>query len=127
MNTFKVLLSDDARNDLRMVYDYICNTLLEPSIAAKKKNRIIDGIRKLDFMPERHPVYDVEPWKSMGLRKMPVENYLVFYIPFIDKCEVLVVRILYARRDIDSALGDSIERATEGCTRVEDECEPSPE
>jgi len=104
MKEYKILISDDAKDDLRTIYNYITNTLLEPGIASGQKNRILDGIRSLDHMPERYQLYDAEPWRSKGFRKMLVDHYFVFYVPFTDKSEVLVVRVIYARRDIDAAL-----------------------
>ena len=32
-------------------------------------------------MPKRYRQYELEPWKSRGLRVAPVDNYLVLYIP----------------------------------------------
>ena len=38
-------------------------------------------ICRLDTMPERYRKYEKEPWKSRGLRVLPVDNYVVLYIP----------------------------------------------
>ena len=35
---------------------------------------------------------------------MPVDNYLVFYIPDNDAGIVTVIRVMYAGRDVDSQL-----------------------
>lgn len=52
-------------------------------------------------MPERYASVDWEPWASMGIRKVPVDNYLVFYL--VDPTERLVsiVRIIYCGRDTE--------------------------
>lgn len=55
-------------------------------------------------MPERFCVYDKEPWKTRGLRIMPVDNYLVFYIPDKKTQTVTVIRVMYGRRDTDKQL-----------------------
>lgn len=55
-------------------------------------------------MPERFRVYDREPWRSRNLRVMPVDNYLVFYIPDHQAETVTVLRIMYGGRDIDAQL-----------------------
>jgi len=34
-------------------------------------------------MPERFPRYGKEPWHSLGLRFVTVDNYIVFYLPDI--------------------------------------------
>ena len=42
--------------------------------------------------------------KSRGLRVLPVDNYLVLYIPDNDKKVVTILRVMYAGRDIDNQL-----------------------
>ena len=37
---------------------------------------------------------------------MPVDNYLVFYIPDNDAGIVAVIRVMYAGRDVDSQFKD---------------------
>jgi toxin ParE1/3/4 len=32
-------------------------------------------------MPFRYQLYEKEPWHSKGLRVLPIDNYLVFYMP----------------------------------------------
>jgi toxin ParE1/3/4 len=54
--------------------------LLEPGIAAGQLKRIEKGIMSLDQMPGRFREFDKEPWRSRGLRQMPVDNFIVFYI-----------------------------------------------
>lgn len=58
----------------------------------------------LEEFPEKFRHYEKEPWRSRGLRVMPVDNYLVFYIPDQDTGIVTVIRIMYAGRDVDSQL-----------------------
>ncbi len=55
-------------------------------------------------MPERYRRYEKEPWKSRGLRVLPVDNYVVLYIPDCDKKVVTILRVMYTRRDIDHQL-----------------------
>lgn len=55
-------------------------------------------------MPERYRVYDRKNWRERNMRVMPVDNYLVFYVPVHDDTMVTVTRILYGGRDIDRQL-----------------------
>ena len=55
-------------------------------------------------MPERYKRYENEPWKSKGLRMMPVDNYIVFYITDNDKHTVTVIRVMYGGRNIERQL-----------------------
>ena len=55
-------------------------------------------------MPERYRVYEHTKWKECNLRIMPVNNYLVFYIPSQEDKTLTVMRIMYSGRDIDRQL-----------------------
>ena len=68
MNTWNVILTDDAQNDIRSIYDCIAKSLLVPDIASQQVKRILDSIRSLETMPLRHPLYEKEPWRTRGLR-----------------------------------------------------------
>ena len=97
---YKIVLTKQADTDLRGIYEYITFTLLEPEIAARQLDRIEKGILSLDEMPERFRVFEKEPWYSRGLRQMPVENFIVFYIPKAEDETVTVIRVMYGGRDI---------------------------
>ena len=49
-------------------------------------------------------MYEKEPWHSRDLRIMPVDNYLVFYIPNHEEQTVKIMRVIYGGRDIDKQL-----------------------
>ena len=94
----------DALQDLQTIYDYISLILLEPGIAAKQTDRIMDAADSLDYMPLRYRLYENEPWRSRGLRVLPVDNYLIFYLPDETINSVAIIRIMYGGRDIDKQL-----------------------
>ena len=100
-----MIYAEDAVQDLQGVFDYISDVLLEPIVAARQVDRIMDAADSLDHMPLRHRLYDREPWWSRGLRVMPVDNYLVFYLPDEAKKTVAIIRIMYRRRDTGMHLG----------------------
>jgi len=96
---WKVDYTEDAEQDLQSIYDYISDVLLEPVTAQKQTDRIMDAVDSLGHMPLRFRLYDNEPWRSKGLRVLPVDNYLVFYLPDESHEFVLVIRIMYGGRD----------------------------
>ena len=102
---YRVQLTDEAKMDLRGIYEYIAYTLLEPWIARNVKQRILAGLKSLNQMPERYPVYQDEPWKSRGLRRINIGNYSGFYL--VTEKSVQIIRILYGGRNISSVLQDS--------------------
>jgi len=109
---WKVDYSLSANRDLQEIHDYISGILLEPAIAVKQTNRIMDAVDSLDQMPLRHRLYDKEPWRSQGLRIMPVDNYVVLYLPDESYNTVTIVRIMYGGRDIEKQLSGYGEAAT---------------
>lgn len=100
MENYAVQYTPLAVEDLRNIYAYIARTLLEPSTALKQTDRIREGIRSLSAMPSRHAIVDWEPWRSLQIRKMPVDNYVVFYSVNPELHSVTVFRIFYGGRNI---------------------------
>lgn len=103
--SYEVVLTPNAKQDLRDIYRYIAVDLQSEQNANGQLDRLEENILKLDEMPERFRVYDREPWRSRNLRVMPVDHYLVFYIPDHQAKTVTVVRIMYGGRDIDAQFG----------------------
>ena len=104
--SYEVTLTPEAKHDLREIYRYIAVELQSEQNANGRLNRLEENILKLDEMPERFRVYDREPWRSRNLRVMPVDHYLVFYIPDHQSQIVTVVRVMYGGRDIEAQLGN---------------------
>jgi len=104
---YAVEYAESAKQDLRDIYGYISDALLEPAIAANQTNRIMDGADSLCHMPLRHRLYDKEPWRSRGLRVFPVDNYVVLYLHDESKQTVTITRIMYGGRDIDRQLTET--------------------
>jgi len=63
--------------------------------AEKLTDRIMDAADSLNVMPLRNRLCDYELWRSIGLRVMPVENYLVFYLPDEATEIVSIMRVIY--------------------------------
>lgn len=105
--TYQIKITDQANQDLRGIFEYIAYELQELQTAIGQLDRLEKEIYSLNQMPERYRIYDREPWRSRNLHIMPVDNYLVFYIPDNNTQTVTVIRIFYGRRDIDTQLEES--------------------
>lgn len=101
---YEIITTDQADADLRSIYEYIAFELLLPDNAPGQLGRLEEHIVGLEEFPEKFRNYEKEPWRSRGLRVMPVDNYLVFYIPDKDAGIVTVIRVMYVGRDADSQL-----------------------
>lgn len=101
---FEIEISDQAEADLRGIFEYIAFTLLAPENASGQLDRLENGILSLEQYPMRHRAYEKEPWYSRGLRILPVDNYVVFYIPNEETKVVTVIRVMYGGRNVDKEL-----------------------
>lgn len=99
-DSYSVVYSPKAKDDLKEIYTYIAFTLLVPDTAKDQVGRIRKEIHSLDFMPLRNPIVDWEPWKSMEMHKLPVDNFVVFYTVDKSAMTVTIIRIVYGGRDI---------------------------
>ncbi len=104
---YSVKISKQAENDLRSIYEYIAFELKSSQNAQGQLGRLESNILKLKEMPKRFSVYEKEPWKSRNLRVMPVDNYLVFYIPDKENKIVNIVRVMYGGRDTEKQLNQN--------------------
>lgn len=105
--SYKIKISDQAEADLRGIFAYIAYELRSVQNAISQLDRLEESIFSLDQMPERYRAYEKEPWYSRGLRVMPVDHYLVFYIPIHDTRTVDIVRVMYGGRDVDVQLSST--------------------
>lgn len=104
MTEYKIVIEKTAEKDLVGILSYISYTLHEPNIAIKVYSTIKKEILSLNKMPFRHAVISEEPYNSMGVRKIPVENYVAFYVVDENEKTVHIFRVLYKRREWQNLL-----------------------
>ena len=97
MIKYSVELMPEAIDDLQAIYDYIAYVLKSEINASAQLDRLETEILKLDYLPEGFKLYDKEPWRSRGLRMLPVDNYIVFYIVDSETKIVHVLRVMYGK------------------------------
>lgn len=94
-----------AEQDMVDIVKYISVDLDNPTAADNLAVKLIKSIERLQQFPYAYPVYaPLRPLK-LEYRKLPVENYMVFY--YVDEGEKLttVARVVYARRESSRLLG----------------------
>lgn len=106
MIRYKIEIAQPAVRDLQDILDYIANTLKESAIAQRIYTSIKKEILTLSSMPERNRVVDDEPYAAMGVRRLFVENYVIFYVVDQGRRSVHILRVLYNRREWQSILGE---------------------
>lgn len=96
---YKVKLTNYAVEQLREIDQYIAQSLLSPDVASQWMQHLKSELASLDAMPNRYPLTEEEPWRTEGVRKMVVKNFLVYYWVEETKQIVWITAIVYGRRD----------------------------
>jgi toxin ParE1/3/4 len=60
---------------------------------------IESSISSLSQFPQRVALTEEEPWRSTGIHKMPVKNFLAYFWIDEENSKVQVTAIIYGRRD----------------------------
>ena len=97
MNKYTIEYSKESKQDLIGIKQYIKYNLQEPEIAQKLISKIRNEINNLKYNPEIYDIIDDDLIKKLEIRKLIVDNYIVFYRIKNDSIEV--VRVMYGRRN----------------------------
>ena len=98
MERYNVILSLEAKADIREIVRYIAKELREPSTAEHILDRIEEAIASLESMPEKYALVSDEYLASFGIRVVAVKKYFIFYTVKHSKNEVNISRVLYGKR-----------------------------
>ena len=99
MTKYEVLVSEQAQRDLKDIANYLSSNLLEPNVAKNILSEIDKAILSLEEMPYRYCLVADNLLKKVGIRKLIVKNYIVFFKVYETKKTVGIVRIMYGRRN----------------------------
>jgi len=104
MKEYQIQYSIDVRHDLRGIQHYISVELREKTIAKNQIARIKKAILSLRTFPERYGRVDWEPWSSMGIRRMPVDHYVVYYMVDPKEEVIRIFRVFYGGRNVEDII-----------------------
>ena len=99
MNSYKIIITPDAEEDLFELRNYIADVLLARDTARNYIRTIRKEIGSLSELPARYMPVDDEPWHSRGIRRIMANNFFVYYRIDEDRKQVFVLNVIYARRD----------------------------
>ena len=101
---YTVKLTPHAIAEISETIAYISRVLLVPDTARAWADHLQSEISGLDTLPERYPQVEREPWHRLGIRKMPVKNFIVYYYVDQENKTVWITATVYAKRDQLNAL-----------------------
>ena len=97
MVKYNIEYSKEAKQDLIEIKQYIKYNLQEPETAQKLIDKIRNEINNLKNNTKIFSIIDDDLLKKLEIRKLIVDNYIIFYR--IKNNNIEVVRIMYGRRN----------------------------
>ncbi len=97
MKKYNIEYSKESKEDLIEIKQYIKYNLQEPETANKLISKIRKSIRTLKDNPEIYAIIDDDIIRKLEIRKLIVDNYIIFYRIKNDSIEI--VRIMYGSRN----------------------------
>ena len=102
---YKVLLSNEAEQDLHDIADYISEQLQNPISAVRTIAKIEKTLNKrLEAFPYSYPVHSYLESLGIEYRRTIIDNFTAFYI-VDDVAEVVTItHIMYNKRDVSKLM-----------------------
>ena len=103
---YEVKVTKQALKQMKKIAHYISFDLMASEAAEKLMDKMKEEILKLTFFTKKHALIDDEPWKSKGVRKIIVKNFLVYYWVDDSNNKVQIIAVIYNKRDQIKQLAD---------------------
>ena len=97
MKKYNIEYLMESKQDLIDIKWYIKYNLQEPNTIQKLITKIKKEIDSLKDNPEMYSIIDDDIIKRFKIRKLVVDNYIVFYR--INDENIQIVRVMYGRRN----------------------------
>ena len=104
MDSKNYQFTSKANEDLDEILNYFSNELSSPMAAKNFFVHIFESLDRLCLFPESCPLVDNEFIKRKDIRKSVIDNYILYYIYDKENSLIIVLRIVYGRRDINKIL-----------------------
>lgn len=98
-NKYEIKVTRQALEQMREIAHYISYDLMASEAADNLLDDLKASILKLSVLPKKYPLIEEEPWRSEGVRKIVVKNFLVYYWIDEEYNKVQVTAVIYSKRD----------------------------
>lgn len=99
MKQYTVKVTKIAYGHMQEIVKYISGELFAPDAVSRLLDEFQNSIEGLAEMPERYSLVDEEPWRTEGMRKIVVKNFLIYFWIYEHNMKVQVTGVIFGRRD----------------------------
>ena len=96
--------TEKAEQDFDEILQYISVDLVNPAAAQNLGRKIFEQIDMVRAFPNSGTLVDNEFLSDKSVRKLSVDNYIIYYKVHYDEKMISVIRIVYGKRNLDEIL-----------------------
>lgn len=93
-----------AEQDLDEILQYISVDLTNPAAAQNLGRKIFEKIDTVRDFPNSGPLVDNEFLADKTVRKLSVDNYVIYYKAHYEEKIISIIRIVYGKRNLNETL-----------------------
>lgn len=97
--TYNVKITSQAEIQIQEIIHYITHELKAPEAALHLIDTLEDSFASLTRFPQRVALIEEEPWRTKGIHRLPVKNFLVYFWIDDDNMNVQITAVIYGKRD----------------------------
>ena len=104
VSEYSYRFTEKATQDLDEILHYITFEICSPQAAQNLAKKIFERIDTVRLFPESGALVVNEFVNNKSIRKIVVDNYIVYYTASNENKEIVIVRIVYAKRNLDEIM-----------------------
>lgn len=108
MDKYSVIITPYASAQINDIALYISKILLNPKAAYAFLKSLEERIKCLDLFPNAYSLVDEKPWDELGVRKIIIKSFVVYYIVKNDTKQVFIISVINSKRNQLKQLNMSI-------------------
>lgn len=92
---FKIVFTNDCKQEMDNIYNYISNNLYAPKAAKELMNKVETTVQSLKDMPEAYMTIKKYSELEMEYRRIVINNYVIIYTISKEKNSIYIVHMYY--------------------------------
>ncbi len=96
---YNVKITSQAEEQIQEIIHYIAHERKAPETALHLLNILEDAFTSLAHFPQRAALINEEPWRTNGIHRLPVKNFLVYFWIDENNIKVQITAVIYRKRD----------------------------
>ena len=94
---FKIVFTDNCKQEMDDIYNYISNNLYAPKAVKKLMNKVEKTIQSLKDMPKAYATIKKYDELEMEYRRIVINNYVIIYTISEQDNIIYIVHMYYGR------------------------------